>query len=783
MLEAVDDSALKGKSRLQAIRDLALPDSGHGLDSWARQASELLDAPVAAVSLIDDEWQVLASVAGVEVPPGAAWPAKQSICQRVITAGEPLGFDLRPTPELVPEIVAALGLASYLGVPVRWREEVVGTLCVLDDRPREWSARELSALRAVGEAVEAQLAAHGERRGAQRLKEVIDAHHRVHALMAQDAPLTEVLVAMTTAIEAQTDGMMASILLLDAEGRHLWHAAAPSLPEAYSQALNGIEIGPCVGSCGTAAYLKRAVFASDVQLDPFWAGHRSLAVEHGLRSCWSVPIFDGSREVLGTFALYYVEPRTPTPGEFELIGQASRLAGIAIERHRAHEQLVQLATVDPLTGLPNRSLLLKRLHRLLSRPQSEEPQSVAVLFCDIDRFKLVNDSLGHDAGDALLVAVANRLKAIVRPQDIVARLGGDEFVIVAEDLDEQQAGNLAERILAALSAPLTKAQVGVEGVSASIGIAVAVTELEDQAEDLIRRADIAMYEAKRSRATHAFYNAHLSTRARQELQIETALRGALTRNEFSVLFQPVLHGETDVPLGCETLLRWTNPELGSVSPSDFVPIAEDSGLMRSIGQWVLRQACEQAVTWNRASGPADPFKVSVNVSPRQLTDPKFSREVEETIRETAMTPEWLFIEITETALMSRDQTTVDNVVALTKLGCSVGLDDFGTGYSSLSHLRELPITFVKIDRSFTADVGTNDEATAIVSAISDLAHVLGMKVVAEGVETQIQADALKTIGCDLLQGYLFARPGTSDAVSRMLALGIPGGSRRSSDMV
>ncbi len=319
--------------------------------------------------------------------------------------------------------------------------------------------------------------------------------------------------------------------------------------------------------------------------------------------------------------------------------------------------------------------------------------------------------------------------------------------------------------MSALATPINEPRGGIESVSASIGISLE-ERFDGPPAELIRRADMAMYDANRSRATYAFYDDGLHARAQHELQIEHALRGALARNELSLLYQPVYAVDGRQPVTAEALLRWTHPDLGSVSPAEFVPIAEDRGLMRQIGQWVLEQACRQAATWNRET--EQHFAISINVSPRQLADPRFADLVERTLADTGLPPRLLLIEITETALMSDDHTTVETIVALDNLGCTVGLDDFGTGYSSLSHLRDLPIKFIKIDCSFTTGVGTTDDSTAIVSAVSDLAHVLGMTVVAEGVETQTQADALRAMNCDRLQGYLLARPDSAAAITKAL---------------
>ena len=753
--------ALRDPGRLRALARSDLLESGPEpeFDRWTVLASRLLDAPASALTLVDASREFVKShVTGSGATMAGDHVAlTHSLCREVIEAGEPLliaDAAADPAFRAHPGILA-FGIGAYAGVPVRDGEgHVLGALCAMDGDARAWSAQDVESLLELAAGVELELARRDGAREAQRLQEVLGYEHLVHELIAAGAPLPRILDALVGGIESQTDGLRGSVLLCDADGLQLRHASSPALPAAYARAIDGLRTGPDAGSCGTAVHTGSEVVAEDVATDPRWARFRHLASEHGIATCWSVPIHGVDARVLGTFAFHDSVPRRPTAGELSLLRHAGRLAGIAIERHRTQERLLALADVDGLTGLANRSLLLRRMRRMVSESVCARP-SLAVLVCDLNRFKLINDSLGHASGDQVLAVTGRRLSSCAGPDDVVARVAGDEFVVLATGIDAYQARGMAGRIRRLLARPILDEATGTEHrITASIG--VALDDGVSDADDLIRHAEAAMLAAKSSGTGIAFHESDSRERATKELELHGALREALELGQLRAVYQPVVDLRTGVIASAEALIRWTHPGLGPVSPADFIPVAERHGLIADIGDWVLRTAGLQALDWNELSGR--PVPVAVNVSPRQLTDRFFADRVADILASIRLSPPLLTLEITETALVHDDAVTLRNLDALASLGVGIALDDFGTGYSSLSHLRRLPISTVKVDRSFVDGLGDDRDATAIVTGVVGMARGLGLETVAEGVETGRQVHALEQLGCDFGQGYRFARP-------------------------
>ncbi len=438
------------------------------------------------------------------------------------------------------------------------------------------------------------------------------------------------------------------------------------------------------------------------------------------------------------------------------------------QRKAFERELSRLAFTDTLTGLPNRALLRDRLTHALARAERQRGQ-VAVLFLDLDRFKVVNDSLGHASGDALLLEVANRINTCLRAGDTAARLGGDEFTVLLEDIvDEQQAVEVAERIAEALRLPVI-----VEGrevfVSASIGIATN-TPRRIGPDGVLRNADLALYRAKADgRVRHAVFDPSMEARALERLEVETDLRHALDRDELRVYFQPVVDLDSGTVNELEALVRWERPGYGIVSPMAFIPIAEETGLIVPIGQWVLEEACRWAQRWQPFSAVGKPLVVSVNLSARQFQHPELLTDIERALRETGLDPRHLKLEITESVVMQDAQATIDTLQALKALRIRVAIDDFGTGYSSLSYLKRLPVDTLKIDRSFVNGLGLDTQDTAIVDSVVALARTLQLSVTGEGVETAAQARHLRQLGCDRGQGFLYARPLPPEDMERLLS--------------
>jgi diguanylate cyclase (GGDEF)-like protein/PAS domain S-box-containing protein len=489
----------------------------------------------------------------------------------------------------------------------------------------------------------------------------------------------------------------------------------------------------------------------------------------GIRSSLAV-VIDGQKHPFGVLDVHSTEPHYFTPKDVHFIQSAANVLADAIERRISDDQLRHRVLHDALTGLPNRIQFIETLNKALVRA-TDSGAPVGVLFLDLDHFKLINDSLGHHKGDELLRAIAPRLNAHLRPGDAVARFGGDEFGILVEQLtDEREALAIAERVNRAFDHPFQLS--GVEHyIAASVGIAVAEPgEPEADADSLIRDADAAMYRAKeRGRGRCELFDAEMRAGAVRRLEIERELRHALERDELVLRYQPIVALRTGEVTGVEALLRWQHPERGVLDPGEFIPVAEDSGLIEPIGRWVMEQACRQTLIWHDERPDARPIAVSVNLSARQVTHRDLTAAVSEILTRTGLDPEHLHLEITESVLVEEHGIATSTLEALKELGVSLVLDDFGTGYSSLAYLNRFPLDVLKIDRSFTEALGVEAERTAIVEAIIGMARALSLEVVAEGVENEAQASELRRLGCDWAQGFWFARPMAAQQVSNLLA--------------
>ncbi|MBV9411881.1 MAG: EAL domain-containing protein [Acidimicrobiia bacterium] len=441
------------------------------------------------------------------------------------------------------------------------------------------------------------------------------------------------------------------------------------------------------------------------------------------------------------------------------------------ERRGLHERLAHQALHDPLTGLPNRSLVLDRIGHALARSERDHG-SVAVLFFDIDRFKVVNDSLGHGAGDALLVLVVERLQSLLRPGDTMSRLGGDEFLIVCEEVDDiRTARHLANRLTDAFRMPFVLGEREMFA-TASLGIALGRGP-EATPESLLRDADAAMYRAKeRGRARYEVFDEEMRAQAVRRLTTEHAMPRALERDEFRILYQPIVSLETGTMTGVEALVRWDHPDHGLINPAEFVPIAEENGLIVPLGSWVLREAMEQAARWHRAHPARRDLHVTVNLSARQLQDPGLPFAVATALDDLHMDPAALTLEITESVLMHDRDISLARLLDLKFLGVRLAIDDFGTGYSSLAYLQRFPLDVLKVDKAFVDGVAHGPEESALAAAIIRLGHTLHLRSVAEGVEFPEQVAHLRRLGCQEAQGYLFARPLPADDITNCLAPGL-----------
>jgi len=712
----------------------------------------------------------------------------------------------------------------------------------------------------------------------QRLMEII---------LSVDSGLGDTLSHMILEVEKEIPEMRGSVLLLDEDGRHLRHGAAPSLPDAYNAAVDGIEIGPNVGSCGTAAFRGERVIVSDIATDPLWKAYRELALSHGLAACWSEPILEESGKVLGTFAMYYREPRSPRPFELNVIELTGGLASIAIERrHAAKDQrlaasvfqesplgiiitdekanilrvnqaftditgytaeeatgknprllqsgrhdegfyqnlwtslnetgcwegeiwnrrkngdvypqwesiaavrnergevshyiasftditekklsekhVYRLAHYDVLTNLPNRTLLSDRLNQAIAQAK-RRGRKVAVLFFDLDDFKLINDTMGHSAGDVLLQLIAGNLKASVRDEDTVARLGGDEFVAVLSDITStRDVMVVAKKILAAMQQPLP-----LEGRKVDVSFSLGVSLFPDDGVDpetLLKHADIALYRAKHEgKNRHEFFTREMTRALEDRQRLEEELKLALEQRQFVLYYQPQIDLSSARVVGLEALIRWRHPDRGLIPPFEFISVAEDTGLILPIGRWVVEEACRQHCAWKEA---AINVRVAFNLSARQLQDKGLLNMLSGVLKAFNIKPGMLELELTETCLMDDPEAAATLMRDFKNLGLGLAMDDFGTGYSSLSYLKRFAMDTLKIDQSFVSNLPDDEQDAAIATTIIAMARNLNLKVLAEGVETKEQLQFLKKHGCDEVQGYYFSKPVPADEIPPLLA--------------
>ncbi len=555
---------------------------------------------------------------------------------------------------------------------------------------------------------------------------------RILEMAGRNEPLLAILQVLVSVTQKQFPGSIACVSVIQ-EGQ-LRDVVAPGLPQAFLES---------VYPRGSAAR----------RLNP--ATYRDEALALGLEDCWTQEVVSSTGKQIGCVDVY-LDKHTPI-GEAQttLLEGVAKLAGIVIQHREMYEQLAFQATRDALTDLPNRRLFQDRLEQAILRAHRDK-EKVAVLLIDLDHFKQVNDLLGHRVGDALLREVARRAEACLRESDTLSRMGGDEFTVLLNPVDSVEGAEQAlRRIAAALQAPLTIMDHKI-AVSASIGLSIYPDHGEDAA-TLVRNADLAMYHAKgRGKNGWQTYVPELGAILLRRMSIEKTLESAVENGELELHYQAQTNLERRLT-GVEALLRWHNPDLGQVHPVTFIPVAEESGLIVPIGAWVLEQACRQTASWLKAGFAIG--RIAVNISAQQLGRAGFVEGVRSVLERNELPPECLELELTETALMYDLENCLHCLHGLRELGVSVAIDDFGTGYSSLLYLQRLPVNRVKIDQSFIRGLTDRSQETLpLIRAIVDLAHGLGLTVVAEGVETESQLKALTAAGCDLVQGYLIHRP-------------------------
>ena len=522
-----------------------------------------------------------------------------------------------------------------------------------------------------------------------------------------------------------------------------------------------LSLGECL--CGQVAQSKEVIYKGCVDEDHH---HLTTGAENHGHYCLPIQV---EERLLGVLNLYLDHAHPRNEDEITLLGTISSTIGGMIQRHEAEQNLLHNAYHDDLTGLPNRLLLIDRLKQRMAHLERNPESLFAVLFLDLDRFKIINDSLGHSVGDLLLIEVAKRLRGCIRPEDTLARLGGDEFILLIEDLSsETEVSHLTDRIYTVLRDPFE-----VNGLELSAPCSIGITfgnSRYQQPEEMLRDADTAMYRAKSISGLHTvFFDKAMHTTALGRLTMESELLHAFENNELCVYYQPIISSTTGLIEGVEALARWPRPDGSMISPAEFIPIAEETGLINEIGSWVLRQACQQTREWQLALSQCSDFYVSVNLSGKQLIQTDLFDFIETILQGIDYRPENLRLEITESTLMDNSEGNTALLKKFRDHGYRFYIDDFGTGYSSLSYLHSFPFDALKIDRSFVNNLESGDEHCKLVETIISIAHNFNMKVIAEGVETESQHAQLKAMGCEYLQGFLFSRPLPGDELFTLLS--------------
>jgi len=586
--------------------------------------------------------------------------------------------------------------------------------------------------------------------------------------IATGVPLDEVLNTLILMIESQLPGVMGSVMLVDETGRYFISSAGPSLPAAYLEAVDGVEIGPRVGSCGTAVFRKQNVFVPDIFASDLWADFVDLVRQFDLRSCWSFPFYSNEGDVLGTFAFYTKDVRDPVELDIKIAEEAARLASIAVSRDRAERRIRFLAHHDPLTGLPNRQMFKCKLEeKVETSRKTGEP--VAVVFIDMDNFKFVNDSYGHAVGDQVLAVVAQRILDSHGGTQESIRFGGDEFVLIIEGPSAQkpELRDFLTRLRNGIIETIQLSEMTLH-VTCSIGAAVYPFDGAD-AEELLKNADNAMFEAKSiGRDSFFIFDNGKAPAKVNRLKLIEDLRRGIAADELFLEYQPQIDLMSGRIVGAEALVRWTHPERGRLMPGDFIEAAEETGAIVPLGRWVLNEACRQNKAWQTAGLPK--ITISVNVSAIQFRDASLISDVCEALDHSGLASEYLEFEFTESLLIQNVEKAIQLMEDFRRIGIKLAIDDFGTGYSSLVALKNFPLTRLKIDQSFIQDLEFKESDRAIVRAIIALGRELGLNVVAEGVETAKQQAFLISCRCETTQGYHFGRPMAAGKFAKLLGM-------------
>lgn len=581
-------------------------------------------------------------------------------------------------------------------------------------------------------------------------------------MIAIGKPASEVYDAIAMMYESRHPGMRCSMLEL--HENVLLHGGAPSMPVAYCEALHGLEYGPNVGSCGTSTFTGKRVIVDDIENDPKWAKIKHHALPHGLRSCWSEPIISSSGKVLGAFGMYYNHVAKPNEEESADLESAARLASIVMERDQNQKQIHKLAYTDDLTGLPSRAKFYINLEQTIEKSR-ELNEEFGLLYIDLDNFKVINDSLGHDVGDQLLKKISKRLQSASKENDFVGRLGGDEFCVLVNDNDPTSSAKTAEKIIAEISRPISLISRTFKP-TCSIGIVQFPKDGSDLS-SLFKAADITLYKAKENGKNQvAFYNKGLSKQAEYQFKLEENLKQAIGNNDLSLVYQPKINIRNKKIIGVEALLRWRDKELGQLEPVEFIAAAEKIGMIKELTEWVLKEACNQVVKWHNLG--FDELTMAINISPNHLVDKSIVELLERSIAESGVNPKRLELEVVE-SVVQIDESNLKILNQLKKLGLKIAVDDFGSRYSYFASLKHLDVDVLKIDKYFVDDIVVDEKALILLKSMVEMGHNLGYEVTIEGVETEEQYEVIQKLNCQSAQGFLFYKPENAEKITGILS--------------
>ena len=643
---------------------------------------------------------------------------------------------------------------SEASFPLICQNEVVGVLCVFSQEDQYFKEDIVELMEQL--AMEASFALDSLHREAERRHQasVLADQNRILNLIASGAELKAILTTLAEFVEVQSEGGLCSLVAQNASGEGVCAGLSPSMPQGFDRAVAEASDARG-GGTGIQAICDRASAAGPARdAFPLSEPLRVYERQTDLQTVSARPIFGSKDQLLGMLSLYKRSDSEPRQLSAQLTGICANLAGIAIESCRAADRIRHLAHHDDLTGLPNRLLFNYQLPKALARAQ-RDGSSVGVLFFDLDRFKIINDTLGHEAGDMVLRQIARHLRGCVRITDTLARLGGDEFTLLVEQLvDTQDLSAIAQKLLTAMSSPLT-INGNVYQLSGSIGIAMYPKDGAD-GPSLLKNADIAMYRAKASgRNNYQYYSSDINEHSVERLALENELRQAVARQEFVVHYQPKVDISTGRIAGAEALVRWRHPQRGMLLPGAFICVAEEVGLIGSIGSFVLDAVCTDLARWRDDGLP--PTRVAINLSAQQFADSRLLDNLNQVLHRTGCDPQLLEFEITESVVMTNPGKALQLLEQIKDYGITLAIDDFGTGHSSLAYLKRFPVDSVKIDHTFIRDIAIDPNDVAIIKAIIALGHSLDLKVVAEGVETVTQLEILRHFQCDEFQGFLFSK--------------------------